>query len=173
MSPEEARIREDLLFDEAVGFAVRLHADPWDRTALEALRLWRARSPAHEAAWAEVAEIHGLAGEALKPHGERRGLTRRRALSGGLAAAGATAALVWGPGLIAVAGAGHRTGTAQVERVEAPGGLRIALGPRSALDLEDSGARLVAGMVWCGIPPQAGPTATAAISCAWRRCGNP
>lgn len=72
MSPEETRIQEDPLFDEAVGFAVRLHADPWDREALEALRLWRRRGPAHEAAWAEVAEIHGLAGEALRPQDERR-----------------------------------------------------------------------------------------------------
>ncbi len=154
MPSEETRIQEDRLFDEAVGFAVRLHADPWDEAALEALRLWRARSPAHEAAWTEVAEIHGLAGEALRPRGAQRSLTRRRALLGGLAGASAAAAYVWAPGLIDLARADHRTPTARIERLETPEGLRIALGPQSALRLEDSGARLLSGMAWCVVPPR-------------------
>lgn len=144
----------DRLFDEALRLVLRLQEAPADPAAREALRLWRAKSPAHEAAWREMAEIHGLAGRALTR--ERAKATRRGFLLGaaGLGAAAASAALA--PGLILAARADRRTGAARLEGFDLPEG-RAVLGPKSALALEPEGARLLAGMLWCELAPGAAP----------------
>lgn len=163
-SPAPPPTAEDRRFDEAVGFAVRLHENPWDAAALEDLRLWRARGPLHEAAWAEIAEIYGLSGEALTARRlKRRGLTRRRLLWGGAAGAGVAAAgWALAPRLIASAqAADHRTGTARLAPLNPPG-WRMILGPKSAMAFtgaDQTGFRLISGMAWCEIPQSRAATA--------------
>lgn len=141
---------EDDLFDGALRLALRLHEAPEDPAAREALRLWRAQGPAHEAAWREAAELYGLAGRALE--NRRRRATRRTILLGGAAGLGAAAAL-WGPRLILEAQADHLTGTARIARIPLPAGGGLALGPQGALAMEEGGAaRLLEGMLWCDAP---------------------
>ncbi len=57
---------DDKLFEEALDLIIRVQGDPSNPVARELVQRWRARSAEHEAAWAEVAEIHGMAGQVLE-----------------------------------------------------------------------------------------------------------
>ncbi len=145
------------LFEEALDLVIRLQDDPASPVARELVQRWRARSPAHEAAWAEVAEIHGMAGKILgdrtRAARSRRGVSRRRAILGGtvaLAAVGAGA--LYGPALLLRARADRVTATAELRRMTLPDGSVVTLGPESALRLGFSATarrvELLAGMAF-------------------------
>lgn len=145
---------DDGLFDEAVNHAIRLQANAGNRAALDALAGWRARSPAHERVWAEVAEIHGMAGSLMARAPRDDHISRRKALGlclAGLAVAGGGG--LFGPGMILAARADHLTSTAEIRDFVLADGSRITLGPDSAVALDvGPGARgmtLLSGMVWC------------------------
>lgn len=127
---------ERLLFREAADLAIRLHNDPANAVSLEMVRTWAARSPQHAAAWARVAQIHGMTGQVL---GEQRRasdgqgvLTRRTLMIGGVIGLGAAAAGIWlGPQAIRHARADQATSTAEIRRVALSDGSVITLGPDS------------------------------------------
>ena len=151
----------DDLFEEAVTHAVRLQANPQSDAALSALAAWLARSPAHEATWAEIAEIHGMAGSLLAPEPRRAAFTRRKVLGLGAMGLGlAGGAGLFGPGMILAARADHLTSTAEIRDYTLPDGGLISLGPASAIALDFApgrrGISLLTGMIWCRIQPATG-----------------
>lgn len=143
----------DRAFDEAIGFVIRIQADPLDPALQAALTAWCQADPLHDAAWREVAEIHGMSGRALSV--QRRGASRRAFLMGGLALGGLSAA-GFGPGLVRAARADHRTGTAQIADFPLPQGAALTLGPKSAVALDGAegraGIRLLDGLAICTLP---------------------
>ncbi|MGA0543559.1 FecR family protein [Neotabrizicola sp. VNH66] len=148
----------DDLFEEAVTHAVRLQANPQSDAALKALADWRARSPAHESAWTEIAEIHGMTGSLLAPAPRGTGVTRRKAIGLGVLGLGlAGGAGAFGPGMILAAKADHLTSTAEIRDHTLPDGSLVSLGPTSAIALDFApgrrGISLLAGMIWCRIVP--------------------
>ncbi|MDF3606378.1 FecR domain-containing protein [Paracoccus sp. DMF-8] len=156
---------DDSLFEEAVTHAVRLQANPDSPAALQALAAWRARSPAHDSAWSEIAEIHGMTGALLAPVPPDRGTSRRKVLGVGaglgvlgLGLAGGAGLLA--PGMVLTARADHVTATAELRDIALPDGSRISLGPDSAIALDFAaqrrGVTLLSGMIWCRIAPGAG-----------------
>ena len=157
MSEEQSD--EDRLFDEATDLIIRLQNDPSNRISIDMAHQWRARSPAHQRAWDEAAEIHGMAGSALKRsraaqrRRSRGGPTRRSVIVGIGIGAGALAlggeALPWA---ILRARADHLTHTAEISRIPFPDGSVATLGPDSAIALFYSTAErrveLLAGMCY-------------------------
>lgn len=151
---------DDSLFEEAVTHAVRLQANPHSAAARDALAAWRARSPAHDSAWAEIAEIHGMTGALLAPAPPDSNISRRKALGLGVLGLGlAGGAGLFAPGMILAARADHVTSTAELRDIALPDGSRISLGPDSAIALEFAaqrrGVTLLSGMIWCRIAPAA------------------
>ncbi|MGE0629087.1 MAG: FecR domain-containing protein [Hyphomicrobiaceae bacterium] len=149
---------EDRLFEEATDLIIRLQNDPENAISLQMVQEWRARSPLHEQVWAEVAEIHGMAGKVLKDQrsADRRtrlGLTRRNLVIGAGLGIGAYAAgrLVI-PELVIAARADHLTRTAEIRPVALADGTMATLGPDSALALSYSGTErrveLLTGMCY-------------------------
>lgn len=165
---------DDRLFGEAVDLAIRLHGDAHDRAAQETLRRWRARSPAHERIWSEVAALHGMSGKVLGAD-RQPGPSRRGVLRGAGAAVTATAAGYLAlPDLLTWARADHMTGTAMIRRIDLPDGSEATLGPDSALGLGlEAGHHridLLAGMALIRIAKEpvtvtAGAVAATASSC--------
>ncbi len=169
----------DGLFDEAVNHVIRLQANPGNPAALEALAGWRARSPAHEKAWAEIAEIHGMTGALLAAPREA-GVSRRRALGLGVLGLGlAGGGAIFGPRMILAARADHLTSTAEIRDFDLPDGSRIRLGPDSAVALDFApdftpgapgggrrGVHLLAGMAWLEIAAAAAPGQDFILTCA-------
>ena len=148
----------DDLFEEAVTHAVRLQANPQSDAALNALAAWRARSPAHEATWAEIADIHSMAGSLLAPEPRGAAFSRRKVLGLGAMGLGlAGAAGLFGPDMILAARADHLTTTAEIRDYTLLDGSLISLGPASAIALDFApgrrGINLLAGMIWCRIAP--------------------
>lgn len=149
--PEDRR-----LFREAADLAIRLQNDPVNPVSVNMVRAWVARSPQHEAAWARVAEIHGMTGQILAK--ERKaarggGLSRRNLVIGGAIGLGAVAAGSWGiPRAILTAKADYMTSTAEIRRVALSDGSAITLGPDSAVALDYTEARrgteLLGGMAF-------------------------
>ncbi len=148
----------DRLTDEAIELVIRLQNDPDNPVVDDVIRLWRARSAAHEQAWTRVARIHGASGKILAEQRRaarraRSGLTRRNLVVGGLlaAGAGATGSLIV-PGMIARAWADVATGTAETRNVALPDGTTATLGPDSALAFafspERRGVELLSGMAF-------------------------
>lgn len=137
---------ERLLFREAADLAIRLQNDPANPVALDMVRAWSARSPRHAAAWARVAQIHGMTGKIL---GDQRktadghgGLTRRMVILGGMIGLGAAAAGTWlGPQAIRHARADASTSKAEIRRVVLADGSVITLGPDSTVAVHFSEAR--------------------------------
>ncbi|MCA0206230.1 MAG: DUF4880 domain-containing protein [Proteobacteria bacterium] len=142
----------DRAFDQAIGFIIRLQADPLDPDLLAALSAWREADPLHDVAWCEAAEIHGMSGRALDPR--RGGTSRRGFMVGGLALGGAAVAGL-GPGLVRMARADHRTGTGQIADFTLPQGAGLTLGPKSAVAVDDDpglpGIRLLDGLAICTV----------------------
>lgn len=130
---------ERKLFREAADLAIRLQNDAGNPVSVEMVRNWVSRSPAHEAAWAKVAAIHGMTGKILtqRKRAEQRqgaGLSRRSFMIGGAVGLGAAAA-GWQvlPGLLVRARADYITSTAELQRLPLEDGSIITLGPDSAI----------------------------------------
>ncbi len=157
---------EDRLFEEAMTLVIRLQNDPDNETSIDMVEEWRARSPAHEKAWAEIAEIHGMAGKVLKDHRstERRkklGLTRRNFMivaGAGIGAYAASEFIV--PRFLLAARADEMTHTAEIRRISLPDGSVATMGPDSAIALAytDTLRRvdLLAGMAYFDVVSVAG-----------------
>lgn len=129
---------DDQLFEEALDLIIRLQNDPSSPVARDLINRWRARGPEHEAAWAEAAEIHGMAGKVIEDRRQaeetRSGVSRRTIILGGVAglvAVGAGAAL--GPELWLQLRADHLTSTAELRRVALADDTIVTLGPDSAI----------------------------------------
>lgn len=156
---------EDRLTDEAIDLVIRLQNDPGNPVAVEMVRVWRARSPAHRRAWARVSAIHGAAGEVLTnrrkmARRENQGLTRRNLVAGGGLALGAVAAgYALLPQALIRARADFVTGTGEIRQVALPDGSAATLGPDSALSVDFSAARrkieLLSGMAYFEVAPDA------------------
>lgn len=145
-----------LLFREAADLAIRLQNDPANPVSVKMVRAWVARSPAHAAAWARVAEIHGMTGKILtdeRKAGAKGRLSRRSLMVGGALALGAagTGSMVL-PRTILRMRADHLTATAEIRRIDLPDGSTMTLGPDSAVALAYSDVRraveLLAGMAY-------------------------
>lgn len=142
---------QDRLWEEALDLAIRLQSDPGNSVALELVRSWRTRSPAHELAWQEVAEIHGMAGQVLldqrrQVEKQERRLTRRTLLvAGGVGLGGAVLGAALGPRLLLEAQADFFTAKAEIRQVTLADGSLATLGPESAIKLDfGTAARRVA-----------------------------
>lgn len=161
-APEEER-----LFDEAADLIIRLQNDPENPVTIEMVQQWRCRSPAHELAWAEIAEIHGMAGKILRDqrnlHTRRKlGLTRRNLMIGAGVGGGAyVASKLVIPDFLIAARADHLTRTAEVRPVSLDDGTIATLGPDSALALAYSvterRAVLLSGMCYFEVPEDRRP----------------
>lgn len=144
------------LFREAADLAIRLQNDPANAVSVRTVQAWVARSPRHAAAWARVAEIHGMTGKVLADERKAaRGgrLSRRGFMIGGaigLGAAGAGALAL--PGALTRMRADHWTETAEIRRIDLPDGSVMTLGPDSAAATAFTDARraveLLAGMAY-------------------------
>jgi len=133
---------QDRLTDEAIDLVIRLQNDPANPVASEMMRSWRARSPAHERAWARVARLHGAAGKVLAEHGEGAGPSRRALLLGGvlgLGALGASYALL--PEILLRNRADHATGKGETRQLTLGDGTKATLGPDSAIAVDYGEAR--------------------------------
>ena len=148
---------DDRLFSEALDLMIRLQNDPGNPVARDMVRAWRARGPEHETAWAEVAEIHGMAGKVLgdqrKAASPSDGLTRRKAMFGGVAAVAVLGtAAYYGPDALLRLRADQVTATAELRNVTLADNSVVTLGPRSAIrstmnaDLRE--VELLAGMAF-------------------------
>ncbi|MFH1558595.1 MAG: FecR domain-containing protein [Pseudomonadota bacterium] len=130
--------KEDALFEEALDLIIRLQNDPGNPVAHDLVQRWRARGAEHEAAWLEVAEIHGMAGKVLVDRREAEraatGVSRRSIVIGGVAAlvAAGTGALV-GPELLLRFEADQVTTTAELRRVTLADGTIVTMGPNTAI----------------------------------------
>jgi transmembrane sensor len=149
---------ERRLFREAADLAIRLQNDAGNPVAVDMVRAWISRSPAHETAWAKVAAIHGMTGKILtdrKRAAEREdlGLTRRNFVVGGAIGLGALATgSQFLPGLLLTARADVITATAELKRVPLPDGSMVTMGPDSAIGIRFSDAQrtidLLSGMAF-------------------------
>lgn len=137
---------EEALFGEAFDLAIALQ-DGATPERLAAAREWRARSGAHAAVWARVAEIHGMTGRVLadQRRAERR-LTRRGLIGGAALVLGAAGAWRFGPPLAARLRADAVTGTAEVRALALPDGSAAVLGPETALTLDFTPRRRRVGL---------------------------
>ncbi|MDF2621231.1 MAG: FecR protein [Xanthobacteraceae bacterium] len=153
---------DDKLFEEALDLIIRVQGDPSNPVARELVQRWRARSAEHEAAWAEVAEIHGMAGQVLEDRRKAGGTaTRRNVILGGVAGAGILGAgALFVPDLLTRARADHATSTGEVRQVTLADGTLVTLGPDSAIRTEFTPAvrqvELLAGMAFFEVAKGAG-----------------
>lgn len=180
---------ERLLFREAADLAIRLQNDPANDVSLEMVRAWVGRGPSHAAAWARVAQIHGMTGKVLgdqrkAAHGHGA-LTRRMIVVGGLIGLGATATGTWfGPEVIRHARADQATSTAEIRRVVLTDGSVITLGPDSMVAIHFSEDRreitLLDGMAFFEVARNparpfsvlSGSVSTTAIGTAFDVCSD-
>lgn len=149
---------ERKLFREAADLAIRLQNDAGNPVSIETVRVWIGRSPAHEAAWAKVAAIHGMTGKILADRqraaqSSSLGLTRRNFMIGGAIGIGAIATGSWIiPDLLLKARADYMTSTAEMKSITLPDGGMVTLGPDSAIGIEYTDSRrkidLLAGMAY-------------------------
>src|SRR5690606_16199102 len=154
--PAEARWRT------AMEHVLALHGPDRKAHAHLQAQAWRAADPAHEAMFAEAERVWGIAGavgEGQFRNPLQRGgciMSRRHLFAGGGAAAAGIAGITLLPGAMRWLRDEQTTGTAEFRDVEFPGGVRITLGPRSALRplADDSGGdvELVDGFAFVEIP---------------------
>jgi len=155
----EERSKADELFEDALDLIIRLQEDPKNPVAHELIARWRERSPEHEAAWAEAAEIYGMAGKVIDDQRKaERTVSRRSIILGGtigIIAAGTGA--LFGPELLLHARADHFTSTAELRQIDLPDGSIVMLGPDSALKAQVTHAlrsvELLAGMAFFQVSP--------------------
>ncbi|POR48615.1 FecR family protein [Bosea psychrotolerans] len=155
----------DRLLDEAIDLVIRLQNDPGNPVAVEMIRAWRARGPAHEQIWARIASAHGMAGKVLtdRRKAEQRaalGLSRRNLVIGGAIGLGAVGAgsLMMSDALLQPR-ADHRTAKGEIRQVALPDGSMATLGPDSALALAygpgERRVTLLQGMAFFEVAPDA------------------
>jgi transmembrane sensor len=131
----------DRLLDEAIDLLIRYQNDPANQVAIDMIRAWRSRGPAHEEIWARVSKAHGASGKILtaKRQIERResfDATRRKFLIAGSAGLGiGAAAYAFGPDILLRSRADYMTAKGEVRRMELPDGSVMTLGPASAIAL--------------------------------------
>lgn len=130
--------QDDRLFEEALDLIIRLQSDPANPVARELVQRWRARGPDYEAAWAEVAEIHGMAGQVLDGRREseraKQGVSRRTVISSGVAGLAVLGAgALYGPDVLVGLKADYKTATAEMRNIVLPDDTRVTLGPDSAI----------------------------------------
>lgn len=160
MTDEQSKA--DKLFEEALGLIIRFQENPKNPIANELIARWRARGPDHEAAWAEVAEIHGMAGKIVddqqRAERAKNAVSRRNVILGGLGglAVAGTGALI-GPDLLLRARADHITSTAELRRIDLADGSVVVLGPDSAIETQLTPAmravELLSGMAFFEVFP--------------------
>lgn len=153
---------ERRLFREAADIAIRLQNDPGNPVATETARAWIERGPAHAAAWAKVAAIHGMTGQILaeEARSSQKGIdpNRRLLLVGGALCLGAAAGgSLFAPYVAMRARADYLTATAQIRDIQLEDGSRVTLGPDSAIAV-DFGERarrvnLLSGMAYFDVMP--------------------
>lgn len=153
---------------EALDWLTRLSSGEATTADAHDLALWRARSPAHEAAFREVAAFRRLA-RALPPadatprpaaRGGPPVISRRAALAGGGALAASAAGLMathpplglW-PSLAELT-ADHRTGPGQRYAFAPTAGVKVEMNTRTSVSLTDGGVRLLDGEAYVTV---AGP----------------
>lgn len=155
--------QDDKLFEEAFDLIIMLQAGKDTPQVRDLIQVWRARGPAHEAAWREAMHIHSLSGDLLQvppstvvPLSAPQGLSRRRFLLGGSAVAAAGALLaVTGPELLLNFRADNVTATAEVKHLRLEDGTAVALGPDSAIRYhftpQERHIELLSGMAWIDV----------------------
>lgn len=164
------------LFEEALDIVIRLQNAPANPVTLDLIRHWRARSPQHDAAWREAAELHGMAGRVLSDQtasGTGGGGPSRRAVLGGVAGLALTAgAVLHGPGAWLRLRSDHMTATAEVTRLRLADGTDVTLGPASAIRLGADGSRvdLLEGAACFDLPRADGRPFEAAVGDLAVRC---
>lgn len=131
--------------DEAAAWLIRLQEEPDDPVVRARFEAWRAAAPAHDAAWAEVAEAFDLIGQAMPAAGPERttAIGRRKSTAfsrrvfGGVAvgAIAACLALLFLPGLILRLGADHATSAGEWQELRLADGSLVDLAPESAIDV--------------------------------------
>ncbi|MBB4403677.1 MULTISPECIES: FecR family protein [Rhizobium/Agrobacterium group] len=180
---------ERRLFREAADIAIRLQNDPGNPVAIETARAWIERGPAHAAAWAKVAAIHGMTGQILaeEAHSSQKGFdpNRRLLLVGGVLCLGAAAGgSVLAPYVRLRARADYLTSTAEIREIPLEDGSMVTLGPDSAIAV-DFGERarrvnLLTGMAYFDVRPDAsrpfsvayGPLTATALGTAFDVSGD-
>ncbi|CUX43846.1 FecR family protein [Agrobacterium genomosp. 13] len=154
---------ERRLFREAADIAIRLQNDPGNPVAIETARAWIERGPAHAAAWAKVAAIHGMTGQVLaeEARSSQPGFDPNRRLlliAGGALCLGAAASGPWLAPYVAMrARADYLTATAEIRKIPLADGSVVTLGPDSAIAVEfGERARrvnLLSGMAYFDVTP--------------------
>lgn len=150
---------EDRLFDEAVDLMIRLRSDPGNAVTAETIRRWRQRGPDYERAWAEAAEIGGMAGQVLAGPQQAPALSRRKLLIGAPLLAGAA---LGGSYLAGALGprADFSSTTAELREIALADGSRATLGPDSAIALDRTegrrGVSLLRGMAYFDVAEDGG-----------------
>ncbi|HEE4993109.1 FecR family protein [Agrobacterium tumefaciens] len=131
-------LKDNKLYEEAFDLIIRQHSDPSNTVTRDLIRRWRARSPAHEAAWADAVDVHGLSGVVVKTRSraaeraQPRISRRSFILGGGAAFASIGAGALFGPQLLLRMSADHVTSTAEIQDFPLADGTTISLGPDSA-----------------------------------------
>lgn len=154
--------------DEAAAWLIRLREEPADARLRAAFETWRTAASAHEAAWAEVAQVFDLIGPALpaikpdddvRPHAAGRSFAHRMLVGGTIAALAACLALVFLPSLVLQLNVDYATGTGEWRELRLADGSAVDLAPRSAITVamaaERREVRLVAGQAFFRVTPDA------------------
>ncbi|MPZ34335.1 MAG: DUF4880 domain-containing protein [Rhodospirillales bacterium] len=154
--------------DEAAAWLIRLREEPGDPTVRAGFEAWRAATPAHGAAWAEVAQAFDLIGPAMpateaddeaRPRSTRRTVSRRVLAVGAIAAFAACLALVFLPGLMLRLNADYATATGEWRELSLADGSAVNLAPRSAITVamaaDRRDVRLLAGQAFFRVAPDA------------------
>jgi len=144
------------ILEEAIELAMLLQEAPDDPELIAAVRDFRQRGAAHEAAWTRVS---GTAGAATRVMDEQEraaattahDLSRRNFVIGGLVAlGGGTIAAAGLPGLFSRAGADHVTARGELREIRLDDGSLAVLGPDSAVAVDFAenrrAVRLLAGL---------------------------
>lgn len=171
MTEEEPH--DDKLFEEALDLIIRLQGNPANPVARELVQRWRARGPEHEAAWSEVAEIHGMAGQVLedrrKAAQETKAVSRRTVITGGVAGLAVLGAgALYGPDVLVRLRADYKTTTAEVRNVVLSDDTVVTLGPDSAIQTDFMPSlrrvRLLSGMAFFDVAKDAARPFQAAVA---------
>lgn len=169
----EATQLDEALFQEAVDLMIHWQTGRHDPAVMATVEHWCRQSPRHQKIWAELTDIHQLAGEALAQPASNssavapisrlssRRYSRRQVLWGSaaaMAAVGVSAAL--GPKLLLQARADFTTDTAQIQKIPFGEGTTIVLGPDSAINCRVTNhgreVELLAGLAYFDVVPHAG-----------------
>jgi transmembrane sensor len=143
----------DPLLDEAIAWIVRLKTDEPTRADILELERWRAQSAAHEEAFKRAARIHRHAGivagqltaasdmpRGARPAAQRRGMSRRVVLGGGLAAAAAAGYTIIQPPFgmwpsLQELSADYRTAKGEQRKVQVTPGVSLDLNTQTSIAL--------------------------------------